>query len=247
MSLMYRLKNDKKIDNRIFSIYLSDDHDKKSTIKFGGWDQAGITMGQSLEMLKTNRNFNPPKNWDIDIKLVNIGSTKTNSENRLGKIDPYYPMIYVPNNDYAIVQSSLTTAFGSEISCNSNLNYCKFNKACKDVTIKSEADLAMTFFDDVAERIYTLKQKDLLVDGAELGDSSNFCYYGVFGFGSVSYSFSMFLGQPFLKQYYTVFDFTPIDNYGQNYARIGLAPINKVKDDVPGVAYYVPTSQYYDP
>ena len=39
--MLYHLKNDGKITHKIFSIYLDRNDSKKSSIKFGGWDEVG--------------------------------------------------------------------------------------------------------------------------------------------------------------------------------------------------------------
>jgi len=193
MSLLYRLKNDKKVDRRIFSIYISDDHNKKSTIKFGGWDQAGIATGQSLEMFQSKMPAGyKPIDWDLSMKSVSYGSTVLTSEKRYARIDPYYPMIHIPDVEYDTLQKGLISSFGSEIVCNYNMNYCKFNKACKDVTIKTDGDISFEITDDIFTKTYTLKMQDLLFAGEEFGDP-NTCYYGVFA-SKANFKFSYFLG-----------------------------------------------------
>lgn len=107
-SLIYKLYSDRRIDHMIFSIYLAPDKSKKSTIKFGGWDQAGIAEGHNLTMFKGRFFSNSHANWELDWRGMKVGSTAitingdaTGSDKRVwARIDPYFPMIIVSQSVY---------------------------------------------------------------------------------------------------------------------------------------------------
>ena len=54
------------------SFFVQNDITKKSSIKFGSYDQIGLKAGKQLQMIRTA----DKKTWDIKANLIEIGKEK---------------------------------------------------------------------------------------------------------------------------------------------------------------------------
>ena len=69
------------------------------------------------------------------------------------------------------------------------------------------------------------------VDGSLVGDPGS-CYYGVFK-SLIADQKTWIVGTMLMKEYYTIFDMSPYDEFNQDYIQIGFArknPMNVVGD-----------------
>jgi hypothetical protein len=97
----------------MFSIFVAKDDIKKSTIKFGSWDIAGIQNGTKMTAFRS-RDAN---SYDLNLLSIKLGDTLLNNVNRYAKIDPYYPMIYIPTLDFYNLQTRLVAIYGVDMDC----------------------------------------------------------------------------------------------------------------------------------
>ena len=100
---------------------------------------------------------------------------------------PDVPYIYVPENNFIeIAKVAALGYFDQGIECSNLKNHCKFYKPCENVITKDSDTLNINLVDhprygmDPARTSISMKHKDLLVPGEQLGDSNDTCYLGVF-------------------------------------------------------------------
>ena len=83
-------------------------------------------------------------------------------------------------------------------------------------------DITIRLFDETGV-VYDLivKNENTFVPGTEVGGSPNQCYIPVFEDKHGDQDL-WFLGNIFMKDFYTAFDMTPSDTYGKDYNHIGI-------------------------
>lgn len=111
--------------------------------------------------------------------------------------------------------------------CNSD--FCKFNKACSDVTWSPD-NLLFTVQDGESKGSMEVSfaQSLLGVNGGELGDTVKTCYFGMFR--AYTFGTTWKFGTVFMKNYYVVYDMSPFEKFSKNYIQIGIAPLNPYAD-----------------
>ena len=127
-NFMYVLGRNKKITQNVFALYLSDtgedDVEKHgSHIELGGWDPKGIKEGNELTMIRTL----DEKHWYINAADFTInGGQLFSYKTRPIILDPDYPWIMIPKDEFYFLRLQLMKIDKNLIACPTNWNYCNF-------------------------------------------------------------------------------------------------------------------------
>uniref|UniRef100_A0A7S3IVK7 Peptidase A1 domain-containing protein n=1 Tax=Strombidium inclinatum TaxID=197538 RepID=A0A7S3IVK7_9SPIT len=240
MNFLYMLKDQGLVDHLIVSLWV-DSSDGNSLIKFGSWDKHGLKSGSELTVIRTTTQFS----YDLRIESATLSgkSIFNDGKARLLNIDPQLPYLYLPSGDFNTYASALKEKFPDQVVCDDNS--CKFENNC-DQAKEDWGDFTLTLKDSQGSSpAFPIHEKQMLVPGPILGDTEVTCYAAVFKNGNGAIDSTWYIGEIWLKNYYTVFDQSPFDELGQSYLQIGVGPKNPV--NLIGDIHYNTDSNYYWP
>jgi len=103
---------------------------------------------------------------------------------------------------------------------------CYIPKPCSQIPEIADGYLEIALTDS-DEKIFNVRldRNSQFLDGSLQGLGSDSCIMPFFGQTSSRIQ-SWFLGDVFMSEYYTVFDMTPHDEFGQDYIQVGIAKAN---------------------
>jgi hypothetical protein len=148
-SFLLTLQKDKIIDNLIVSMYVN--YEKNSTLKFGSWDKNAIKKGTKLELYKTK----DTSTWALTGESFTFQDLTT-KVSRDFSIDPQFPFVYIPKNDWLKLRNRLGNSVASLTK-----NWIKFSEQCENMPA-SKYDINFTLS---TGQVIQLPGKDLLVSG----------------------------------------------------------------------------------
>ena len=205
-NFLWQLQYKKKIDNMLFSVFVSNDRGLTSHIKFGDWDQSAIVPGKTLQMFKTN-DINawslPAKdiNWNHKLILTDVPKNI--------QLNPHLPYMYIPKGSWTHLAFNIQPVL-PELDCSFSTGACIFPKSCDNYK-NFDYPLSIVLHDGEAEQSMDFKMADILVPGGNFGDSDDKCYMTVF-MGTKNREGEIWeLGTIFFKKYYVVYDMTPYE------------------------------------
>ena len=101
---------------------MSHNNGNSSSIKFGSWDQTGLSPGNSLSMFRTSL----PGYWSIMADDYSIGGSKflTNSDRHL-VYSPHMPYLYMPATDWTAFATALQLSY-PDVHCVYAENRCSW-------------------------------------------------------------------------------------------------------------------------
>lgn len=175
-----------------------------------------------------------------------IGQFSINHGARNIIFDVNIPYTYIPDADFAMVETILSQKYSKEeFSCSySQQQVCKFHTNCANISDK-ELNLTIKLNNENGElEKLNILSKELFIPGTEIGDEVDTCIIPLFKHNIPYKADTYILGNVFFKAYYVVFDMTPYDEGKLPYLQIGVAPRNPL--DVIGYKQYAPKSIFYD-
>jgi hypothetical protein len=113
------------------SFFIQNDATKKSTIKFGSYDQIGLKAGKKLELIRTH----DKGTWDLRANLIEVGKEKL-AEDSIVKFEPQLPYLYLPRDYYRLFIGVIeklysdVDLYGDKDICNEQENVCRFDVPC---------------------------------------------------------------------------------------------------------------------
>jgi len=79
------------------AFFVQNDASRKSTIKFGSYDQIGLKPGKKLELIRTAGK----DTWDLRANLIEVGK-ETLAEGSMIRFEPQLPYLYLPRDYYRL-------------------------------------------------------------------------------------------------------------------------------------------------
>ena len=127
-SFLYQLKESGMIENVMVSFFVKPGRGTQSSIKFGSWDPNAIASG--FRMYKTTS----PHSWAVDAVQFKLGDTDLGLGHRYIELNPMYPYLYLPDEDFKAFAAQIHTNYESWYQndiCDEGK--CKWDKPCKEV------------------------------------------------------------------------------------------------------------------
>jgi hypothetical protein len=139
--------------------------------------------------------------------------------------------MYIPDADYTHFAFTLNDKYKTKSTfegCDFTANHCRFNVSCD--TVRNDPDVqgipfSIELDDGIDKFNLTTLEHGMLVDGSSFGASDNFCYIPVFR-SSLAAADQWYVGSIFMSQYVVVYDNTPNQLNGYNYAQVGFGKVN---------------------
>ena len=142
--------------------------------------------------------------------------------------------MYVPADDFTAVAEVLSSVDRS-IQCHPQDGVCYFPRPCSGEAENSHQFIVQVYDLEYSTFDIKLDLDTVYISGSEIGQSSNRCYIPIFknlhGGQDVWY-----LGNLFMKNYYSVFDVTPYERNKTDYLHIGLG-LKTAAEFVPDYSY----------
>jgi hypothetical protein len=213
INFMYSLKQQGVISHNVVSFLMP--RGETGTIGMGIYDPKNHEG--DLQLIKTK----DVSAWALRSALMLYDNVDiTYSEERLLKIDPQLPYIYLPAADWDRL-TGLMAAENDELVCSGS--QCGFSKSCSDTELEQLANftIQLEVFDDekTIELAFESINKSMMID------SGSSCVLPIFKNQNGDEE-SWYLGSIFLHDYYMVLDVTPYDEGGQDYIQVGIARRN---------------------
>lgn len=102
-SFMIQLQEQKLIDHHIISFFVRSQNDNLSHIKFGSWDVEN-TDGNPITLRTVDT-----KTWKVECRGIKLpGDNKEVYNLRFIDLDPAYPDVYAPDNDWKVITAYLS-------------------------------------------------------------------------------------------------------------------------------------------
>lgn len=120
------------------------------------------------------------KTWEMEMSKVSFhGDTLTKNGKVI--INPGYPFIGMPTNDFESFKKDVIEAYPDEaVSC-SDIDWCYFVQTCANIK-KKMPDMSFTFKgSDGKSQIVKLPPTSFLYDMKDPRDNLNYCHLGVVG------------------------------------------------------------------
>jgi len=100
-----------------------------SNVKFGSWDQTGMSPGASLTTLRTSNNYR----WSLAADDYAISGAKfLVGQDREITYSPHLPYLYLPAKDWEAFADAMATAY-PDLRCIYSENRCFWNVACSSI------------------------------------------------------------------------------------------------------------------
>lgn len=209
------------------SFFVQNDASKKSSIKFGSYDQIGLKPGSKLELIRT-----PDKgSWDLRANFIEIGTEKL-AEASMIRFEPQLPYLYLPRTYYrAFVEAiqklySDESLYGDKDICDETENICRFDAPCDEVD-KKKIEFGIRIYDEERDIHYKIDWSEMYLSGEHFGGNGDECYIPVFDHGKSKDSDAnlVYVGNLFLKKYYVVFDLSTLEK-DLDYIQVGIGERN---------------------
>ena len=193
-----------------------------SQFRFGGYNEELFKSGHAQQWIKTVDN----ESWMIEIAKVGFTSFMAYNETIKALIDPGYPFIALPLDDFNEFKDKLSEIDETHpVECEA-LDWCFFQKPCVDI-IPDMLDMTFTLPTEIANigDTYRVPPRTYLYDEYEENSGKSFCHLGVIG-QKQSDNEHVILGATFMEHFYVTYDATDPEQL-----RIGISyELNNVND-----------------
>eukprot|EP00347_Sterkiella_histriomuscorum_P017229 403350189 len=192
-SFVAALYNEQKIGRKMFGLAYG--KQLKSQITFGGWDE---TFKRSIE---DEIYFFPQTNntrWEIELRDVKMSNTSFWTSTRKVVIDTFFRVVSLPLPEYENFKNYIEK-ISSDIICNSKTRICQFEGKCS-TRVAQMPQLRLQF---CSMQTFAVNPQDYLDDRKDDLTQKDVCVMLIQG----TEKDYMQVGQSFLFNYYTIFDF----------------------------------------
>lgn len=146
--------------------------------------------------------------------------------------EPQLPYMYVPQDDFSLIRKAIFKIyrdyFGVKkgLSCNDLGGYCYFTRPCNRVNKPTHSDIQIHLYEnDKDVTVLSLATfEHTLIPGSKVGTNDKECFIPIFAHKRKEKKHTWYLGNLFMKKYYTVFDMTPYDKFSKDYLHVGIGP-----------------------
>ncbi|CDW78695.1 eukaryotic aspartyl protease family protein [Stylonychia lemnae] len=191
-SFIAELYNQGVIGKKMFGIQVG--FNQKSEMMFGGWDDTWMkTRGENIY-------FYPQSNqsrWEIELRDLKMKNTSFWEGSKKAVIDSFNDSITFPDAEFQVFKTYIES-IDHTIDCDNTKGTCRFNDDCTTKYTKLP-QLRIQFGD---MNTFAINPKDYLFGQVDGGNRA-FCTFLI----KKNNKDYVQIGQPFLKNFYAIFDF----------------------------------------